>query len=134
MVAAIIAWLVTCRITEGDINVANLGADYPMLAGNVAALGVSLIVTTIMSFVAGEDFDWEVMRTGIKMIEADGTDKLAEDGAHSVEGLNKALTYVPRLEIFIAGLQAVHAYVRVCGHTSIPELHSASSHIPNLVT
>lgn len=94
MAAAIIAWLVTCRITEGDINVDNLGADYPMLAGNVAALGVSLIVTTILSFAMPQDFDWDIMRNGIAMVEDDGTDKLAEDSA---EGLKKALTYASRI-------------------------------------
>lgn len=81
----------TCSQTEGAINVDNLGADYPMLAGNVAALGVSLIVTTILSFTHGEDFDWEIMRQGIRMIENDGTDKLADEGADSVEGLTNAL-------------------------------------------
>lgn len=71
----------------------NLGADYPMLAGNVAALGVSCIVTSILSFVAGEDFDWDVMRNGIKMIEYDGTDKLADEGSDSFESLERALKY-----------------------------------------
>lgn len=92
-IAALICWLVTCSQTEGAINVDNLGADYPMLAGNVAALGVSLIVTTILSYTHGEDFDWEIMRQGIRMIEVDGTDKLADEGADSAEGLDKALTY-----------------------------------------
>ena len=94
-VAAIICWLVTGSQTEGAITVDNLGADFPMLAGNVAALGVSSIVTSILSFTHGEAFDWEVMRQGIRMIESDGTDKLAQEGADSVEGLNDALTCEP---------------------------------------
>jgi urea-proton symporter len=93
MIAAVICWLVTCAMTEGSISVDNLGADYPMLAGNVAALTVSLIVTTIMSYIYPQNFDWDIMRNGIEMIEDDGTDKLAEEGADSAEGLEKALTY-----------------------------------------
>lgn len=92
-ISAIICWLVVCKTEEGEINVDNLGADYPMLAGNVAALGVSCIVTSILSFVAGEDFDWDVMRNGIKMIEYDGTDKLADEGSDSFESLERALKY-----------------------------------------
>lgn len=69
-------------------------SDYPMLAGNVAALGVSCIVTTIMSYAAGMDFDWDIMRNSIKMIEYDGTDKLAEEGEDSFESLERALKYV----------------------------------------
>lgn len=91
--SAIICWLVVCKVEQGEINVDNLGADYPMLAGNVAALGVSCIVTSIMSYVAGEDFDWEIMRNSIKMIEYDGTDKLAEEGQDSFEALERALKY-----------------------------------------
>lgn len=96
-VSAIICWLVVCKIEHGDINVDNLGLDYPMLAGNVAALGVSCIVTTIMSYVAGEDFDWDIMRNSIKMIEYDGTDKLADEGQDSFESLERALKKVSHL-------------------------------------
>eukprot|EP00892_Ulva_mutabilis_P007270 jgi/Ulvmu1/4915/UM201_0007.1 len=92
-ISAIICWLVVCKAEQGEINVDNLGADYPMLAGNVAALGVSCIVTTVLSFVAGEDFDWDIMRNGIKMIEYDGTDKLADEGSDSFEALERALKF-----------------------------------------
>ena len=92
-IGAIIVWLVTCAATEGDINVDNLGADYPMLAGNVTALGLSLIVTTALSFAMPQNFDWEVMKNGIKMIEQDGTDKLAKEGEDSEDALRDALKY-----------------------------------------
>lgn len=108
-VAAIICWLVVCQTEMGEINVDNLGADYPMLAGNVAALGVSCIVTTIMSFVAGEDFDWDIMRNGIKMIEYDGTDKLADEGQDSFEALERALKYVSLPCLFAVLWLIVHA-------------------------
>jgi urea-proton symporter len=91
MIGAIIAWLVTCKAYHGSINVANLGQDYPMLAGNVTALGLSTIVTTVITFMAPDNFDWDIMRNGIRMIEHDGTDKLADTGEDSREGLKDAL-------------------------------------------
>lgn len=91
MVGALIAWLVTCAAHVGDINVDNLGTDYPMLAGNVTALGLSCIVTSVLSYAMPQNFDWDVMRQGIHMIEVDGTDKLAAEGEDSEEGLHSAL-------------------------------------------
>ena len=88
---ALVAWLVTCKAYYGSVNVDNLGGDYPMLAGNVTALGLSLIVTTVVTFIKPDNFDWDKMRTGIKMIEMDGTDLLKTSGEDSEEGLNAAL-------------------------------------------
>ena len=189
MVGAIIAWLVTCASLYDEVNVDNLGKDYPMLAGalscgssapspsscdlcaaadrpctyaarrtacwcsaasqtwlaaagpavaprasehampaqhlracasrtcvsqlciqvhamcaqmratcvagNVTALGFSLIVTTVLSFAFPQNFDWDVMRTGIRMIEMDGTDALATSGEDSAEALEGALKCAP---------------------------------------
>jgi hypothetical protein len=95
MVAAIIAWLVTSAAVEGGTNVDNLGQDYPMLAGNVAALGISMIVTAVLCYAHPQNFDWETMRTGIHMIELDGTEKLADAGEDSQGGLRTALECVP---------------------------------------
>jgi hypothetical protein len=81
-IAALVAWLVTCQAYYGTIDIDTLGGDYPMLAGNVCALGVSAIVTTIFSFAMPENFDWDIMRNGIEMVEQDGTDKL-DDGRDS---------------------------------------------------
>lgn len=88
---ALIAWLVTCQAEFGEINVDNLGSNFPMLAGNVTALGLSLIVTTVVTLVRPEDYDWEEMKKGIDLIEEDGTDKLADQGEDSEESLREAL-------------------------------------------
>lgn len=42
-----------------------------------------------------QNFDWDVMRNGIEMVEQDGTDLLDEDGEDSYEGIQKALKCVP---------------------------------------
>lgn len=83
-----------------------------MLAGNVAALGVSCIVTIVLSFVFPQDFDWDIMRNGIRMVEQDGTDKLADSGEDSEEGLDAALRYVPGAQ----GAEAPynHRYFLLC--------------------
>jgi len=88
--AAVVAWLITCQAYYGEINIDTLGGDFPMLAGNVTALGFSCIVTVIVSYIAPQNYDWETMKN-IEMLEDDGTDKLAEDGEDSREGLLKAL-------------------------------------------
>lgn len=67
-------------------------------AGNVTALGFSLIVTTVLSFVFPQNFDWDVMRTGIRMVELDGTDLLANSGEDSAEGLESALKCASQLK------------------------------------
>ena len=92
---AIVVWLITCKAYYGSVNVKNLGGDYPMLAGNVTALGLSLIVTTAVTFIKPDNYDWDNMRTGIRMIEVDGTDLLKVSGEDSEEGLHKALKCAP---------------------------------------
>ena len=64
-----------------------------MLAGNVTSLLGSVLITTIISYAAPQNYDWESMKN-IEMIEEDGTDKLAEGGEDSREGLIRALSCV----------------------------------------
>jgi hypothetical protein len=90
-IGAVIAWLVTCKAYYHKIDVDSLGGNYPMLAGNVTALGLSLIVTTVLSCIFPQNFDWEKMRTGIRVVEIDGTDALKTSGEDSKEGLQEAL-------------------------------------------
>jgi hypothetical protein len=37
------------------------------LTGNVTALGASLIVTVVLSYIYPQDFDWQIMREGIRV-------------------------------------------------------------------
>jgi hypothetical protein len=60
------------------------GADYPMLAGNVAALGISLIVTIVASYVWPQNFDWEIMKNEIKARRPDLMNSLSLPGSHAV--------------------------------------------------
>lgn len=92
-ICAVITWLVVCATeNDGEINVDNLGQDYPMLAGNLVAICLSGIVCIVMSFIFPQNFDW-VATMEIPMIEQDGSADLAKEGADSREGLEKALKF-----------------------------------------
>lgn len=63
LVMALIAWTVTCyKEYDGVLSVENLGANNPMLAGNVVALLSPVILVPILTFSFGSDnYDWSSM-------------------------------------------------------------------------
>ncbi|KAL1988001.1 hypothetical protein VTN96DRAFT_1525 [Rasamsonia emersonii] len=63
LAVALIAWLVTAKSLYGELNVTTTGANYPMLAGNVAALLSPIVFIPILTFVFGpQNYDYESMR------------------------------------------------------------------------
>ncbi|KIY71252.1 urea transporter [Cylindrobasidium torrendii FP15055 ss-10] len=61
--AGVIAWLVTTStLNDGVINVVTSGGDYPMLAGNLASIGVGAIISVVTSYIWPENFDFEATR------------------------------------------------------------------------
>jgi urea-proton symporter len=61
--AGLIAWLVTTSaVYEGVINVTTTGENYPMLAGNLASIGVGGIISTVTSLIWPDDFNFDVTR------------------------------------------------------------------------
>lgn len=70
MIGAVSVWLLVAGLESKELTVDTLGKDYPMLAGNVTALGLSLIVTSVLSFVMPQNFDWEQL-DNIKLVETD---------------------------------------------------------------
>lgn len=62
LAAGLIAWLSTAYRYYGEITVATTGTEYATLAGNVAAIMTGLIVTTAVSLIRPDDFDWEITR------------------------------------------------------------------------
>eukprot|EP01025_Chloroclados_australasicus_P054480 TRINITY_DN645_c0_g1_i2.p1 TRINITY_DN645_c0_g1~~TRINITY_DN645_c0_g1_i2.p1 ORF type:complete len:669 (-),score=98.15 TRINITY_DN645_c0_g1_i2:461-2467(-) len=104
MICAFIAWLSQCsREFDGEINVDNLGSNFPMLAGNVAAICASGIVCTIYSLIFPDDFDWAKLKE-IPMIEQDGSADLAEEGEDSAEGLLGALRFTVIYGTILSGV------------------------------
>lgn len=62
LAAGLIAWLATAYHYYGEITVTTTGTEYATLAGNLAAIMTGLIVTTIVSLIKPDDFDWEITR------------------------------------------------------------------------
>ncbi|KAL1304291.1 hypothetical protein AAFC00_000696 [Neodothiora populina] len=61
--ASLIAWLVTAKTNCGSLNVSCTGSNYPMLAGNVAALLTPAVTLPVLSFLfRSPKYDWESMR------------------------------------------------------------------------
>ncbi|KAI9782395.1 MAG: hypothetical protein M1835_004049 [Candelina submexicana] len=63
LATALIAWLVTAKKQFGTLGVASTGSNYPMLAGNVAALLSPMVYIPILTFAFGsENYDYASMR------------------------------------------------------------------------
>jgi hypothetical protein len=62
LACALIAWLVTAKKECGSLGVACTGSNYPMLAGNVAALLSPIVLIGIFTLIFGVDkYDWKSM-------------------------------------------------------------------------
>ncbi len=62
LVVSLTAWLVTARRTCGELTVECTGGNYPMLAGNVAALLSPIVFIPILTFAFGrQNYDWVSM-------------------------------------------------------------------------
>jgi hypothetical protein len=76
LAAGLTAWLATAKGYYGEITVATTGMSYPTLAGNLAAIMTGLIVTTTITMIKPDNFDWEITRA----INAVVTDGLNQEG------------------------------------------------------
>lgn len=63
LVAGVIAWLSMAQSYYGELTVATTGSSYPTLAGNMAGVLTGLILTTVVSYIKPDDFDWEITRS-----------------------------------------------------------------------
>jgi urea-proton symporter len=64
LVVSLIAWLVTAKRDCGALTVECTGSNYPMLAGNVAALLSPVVFIPILTFAFGrQNYDWVSMKT-----------------------------------------------------------------------
>ena len=79
LVLALIGWIVTCSIKFGSISIDNLGANVPMLTGNLIAIISSGIIHFVYSMMYPQDFDFETLDANIKLVEDDSSGLDAED-------------------------------------------------------
>ncbi|KAL3435610.1 Sodium:solute symporter family-domain-containing protein [Aspergillus tetrazonus] len=69
---SLIAWLVTTKTEYGVFTVESTGANYPMLAGNVAALLSPVVFSPILTYLFGpQNYDYESMRAIRKVDDSD---------------------------------------------------------------
>ncbi|KAK4097217.1 Na+/solute symporter [Parathielavia hyrcaniae] len=89
LACALTAWLVTAQRECGELSVACTGSNYPMLAGNVAALLSPIVLVAIFTLIFGMDkYDWKSMleiRKGDDhdVADAAGLDVEETSGAHT---------------------------------------------------
>merc|ERR1719353_1150578 len=55
----LIVWIITCSVESGEVSIKNLGNNWPMLLGNVAAIGSSGLIHATLSFGSPQNFDWK---------------------------------------------------------------------------
>eukprot|EP00878_Enallax_costatus_P017535 GHUV01018420.1.p1 GENE.GHUV01018420.1~~GHUV01018420.1.p1 ORF type:complete len:502 (+),score=164.21 GHUV01018420.1:1083-2588(+) len=91
LVGAVITWVCTAKGLTGEVTIATLGGDFPMLAGNVVAIGLSAVVCIVVSFIKPQDYDWALMKE-IPMVE-DDPNAYAADGEDSPASLTRALRW-----------------------------------------
>lgn len=67
---AIATWLIVTAVQSGEITIDTLGANEPMLAGNIVAIGSSGLIHLIFSLVRPQKYDFVSMGQ-IEMLEDD---------------------------------------------------------------
>ncbi|OQD73099.1 hypothetical protein PENDEC_c017G05737 [Penicillium decumbens] len=117
LAVSLIAWLVTTKTQYGVFNVDTTGANYPMLAGNVAALLSPMVFVPFFTYVFGpQNYDYKSMRAIRKVDDTDvavdahvdleqipgETDPSQQETDEEMRKLNKAAFYARTLTIFMA--------------------------------
>lgn len=90
----ILAWILIALGESGSVTVATLGGDFPMLGGNLVSILSSGAICIIVSMLKPQNYDFNELHKSITMVEHDGSEKLAEEGEDSAEGLKVALKRV----------------------------------------
>ncbi|KAK5222120.1 hypothetical protein LTR72_006377 [Exophiala xenobiotica] len=65
-VAAILAWFLTAYTHFGDISIASLSQNLPLVAGNIMAITGPFVLTPLLTYINPDDFDWQVFKDQIK--------------------------------------------------------------------
>ncbi|RAH70669.1 sodium:solute symporter family protein [Aspergillus aculeatinus CBS 121060] len=72
LAVSLIAWLVTAKKEYGVLTVTTTGSNYPMLAGNVAALLSPMVFSPVLTLLFGsQNYDYESMRAIRKVDDTD---------------------------------------------------------------
>ncbi|KAJ6101994.1 hypothetical protein N7486_004421 [Penicillium sp. IBT 16267x] len=117
LAVSLTAWLVTTQKQYGILTVTTTGENYPMLAGNVAALLSPLVISPVLTLIFGsQNYDYESMRQIRKVddseVAADAhidielvpgeTGPSVTENEDEIRKLNKAALYSRSLTVFLA--------------------------------
>ncbi|KAJ5574570.1 hypothetical protein N7450_008469 [Penicillium hetheringtonii] len=118
LAVSLIAWLVTAKKESGILTVDTTGANYPMLAGNVAALLSPVVFSPLITFIFGQqNYDYESMRAirkvddsevaaeahiDLELVPGEANDASAAQEAEEERKLNRAALYSRTLTVFLA--------------------------------
>jgi Na+/proline symporter len=69
LVLSLIAWFVTAQQLSGELTVETLGANYPMLAGNVVALVSPCVIIPLLTLIYGVGEYYLLRRTVIELLQ-----------------------------------------------------------------
>jgi SSS family transporter len=118
LAVSLIAWLVTTKKQYGILTVDSTGANYPMLAGNVAALLSPVVFVPIFTYAFGtQNYDWESMRAirkvddtevaaeahvDIELIPGEANTHNQDEEEEETRQLNRSALYARTLTVFMA--------------------------------
>ena len=88
----LIVWIITCSVESGEVSIKNLGNNWPMLLGNVAAIGSSGLIHATLSFGSPQNFDWKAFDEKVELVEDDQTG--LDDADYDENFLNEALAWI----------------------------------------
>ncbi|CAJ1955663.1 unnamed protein product [Cylindrotheca closterium] len=95
LILAVIAWLVTAQVREGEITIDTLGTNEAMLCGNLVAILSSAFIHVVYSIVIDpQEFDFTTLDEKITLVEEDTRGLEAED--QDIEMLQEAETWIAR--------------------------------------
>lgn len=66
---AIIAWLVSAKVLNGEVTILTTGGNYPFLAGNLVALLIPIPIVYILTMLKPDKFDFATTKFEIKKVE-----------------------------------------------------------------
>lgn len=91
----VIAWLVTASsLNGGELSVATTSGDYPMLAGNLASIGTSAIISLSTTFLFPARFDFDITRAigqAVEDFEVKGSPSSTEGVMEGEDDKEKAM-------------------------------------------
>ena len=102
LVCGVGAWLTTASLLYGEITMSSTGQNAPLLIGNLSAISIGAIVSIVGSIAKPENFNFEVMKKRILVvdskirsrIEQDTDESFLKNAAHFSYKYAIALTFI----------------------------------------